>query len=354
VLCNVGLHFVAARVRSMKDAYFSPAIRLRANRVERAATLLRLWLSRPDLLWSILSIKGAPSKLRHKARWLDLTSRMLRPLCCIAWDVEHKVARIVDHYRVTSRLGGILTPNWSYDARQLIGVQEMGPQYSVKIDEPDWVTNDGLATISLWHGIDRMFALTFILSQEPGPLTAYVGGLQGRGTADAPQIYKQMTKDAHGMRPRDLTIEISRMFFKAIGVARIQAVAEMARNWNDRFADEEFHYIASLDYDRAWEERGGKRINSNWFRLPLDAQRREEQDIPARKRGLYRQRYAMLDAIEKSMIEAVARFVPGSNKTPSMPLPRPLTAGTQFRPTGNKTKVALLVLAATTFAWLAD
>jgi uncharacterized protein VirK/YbjX len=338
----------------MKDAYFSPAVRLRANRLERAATLLRLWLSRPDLLWSILSIRGLPSKLGHKARWLDLASRMLRPLCCIAWDMEHKVARITDHYRVTSRLGGLLTPMWSHDTRKVIGLPQLGLQYSVRIDEPDWMANDGLATISLWHGMDRMFALTFILSQEPGPLTAYVGGLQGRGTTAAPQIYKQMTKDAHGMRPRDLTIEISRMFFKAIGVTRMHAIAEMSRNWNDRFADEEFHYIASLDYDRAWEERGGKRINSNWFRLPIDAQRREEQDIPARKRALYRQRYAMLGAIEKSMAEAVARLVPGSNRTPSAPLPLPLTTGTQFRPVGNKTKAALLVLAVTTFAWLAD
>ena len=338
----------------MRDVYFSPAIRLRANRVERAATLVRLWLRRPDLLWSILSIEGAPSKLRYKARWLDLASRMLRPLCCIAWDVEQKVARIVDHYSVTRRLGGILTPVWSYDARELLGLAEIGPQYSVKIDEPDWLTNDGLVTISLWHGIDRMFALTFLLSQEPGPLTAYVGGLQGRGSGAAPQTYKQMTKDAHGMRPRDLTIEISRMFFKAIGASRIHAVAEMARNWNDRFADEEFHYIASLDYDQAWEERGGKRINSNWFRLPLDAQRRDENDIPARKRSLYRQRYAMLDAIERSMVEAVARLVPGSNNKPGAPLPMPLTPRMRSRPAGNKAKAAFFVLAAATFAWLAD
>lgn len=338
----------------MRGVYFSPTVRLRANRLERAGALLRVWLTRPGLVWSILSIKGAPSKLKHKARWLDLASRMTRPLCCISWGVEQKVERIVDHYAVIHSLGGLLTPVWTFDARKLVDLPQLGPQYSIRIDEPEWMTGDGLTTISLWHGVDRMFALTFILSREAGRLTANVGGLQGRGTSDAYQTYKQMTKEAHGVRPRDLMIEISRMFFKAIGVTRIHAIAEMARNWNDRFADEEFHYIASLDYDQAWEERGGKRLNSSWFRLPLEAQRRGEDDIPARKRSLYRRRYAMLDAIESSIAEAVARSIPGSNRAPPSGLPEPLARSNEFRPSATKTRAALLVLAATTFAWLAD
>lgn len=337
----------------MKNAYLSQTARLRANRLERAGSLLRIWLTKPRLLWSILTIKGAPSKLAHKARWLDLASRMLRPLCCITWNVDQKVERIIDHYGTICSLGGVLTPVWTFATRELIDLRQIGPEYSIRIDEPEWMTGDGLTTISIWHGIDRAFSLTFMLSREGGRLTAYVGGLQGRGTGEARQMYKQMTKDAHGMRPRDLTIEVSRMFFKALGVTRVLAVAEMARNWNDRFADEEFNYIASLDYDCAWEERGGKRLNSHWFRLPLDAQRRNEEDIPARKRALYRQRYAMLEAIEASVAEAVARLVPGSNRSQPPGLPGPIARSIQFSPNSKK-RAALLVLAATTFAWLAD
>ncbi len=347
----MGLHIssVATWSRTMNNVSFVPTNRLRASRAERAAELVRLWLARPALLARILAIEGAPSKWRYPRRWLDLASRMLRPMCCVTWDVDQKVARIVDHHRTAHALGGILAPGWD-EPRKLMDLPMIGPQYSIKIDEAYWMTCDGLTTISLWHGIDRMFTMGFMLSSEASRLSVYVGSLQGRNMDGVLPVYREMTKDAKGMRPRDLMVELHRMFCRAIGVTQILAVADMSRSWNDRFADEEFTYIASLNYDEAWTERGGKRHCSNWFSLPVDAQRRAIEDISAKKRGLYRQRYAMLDAIEKDMTEAIARLVPG--RVQAKPAPQKSSLPTAI--TGPKSRAALLVLAATAAAWPTD
>ena len=316
-----------------KGAVIVKKARQLARRYQKGAALVHLWYRRPDLLRDILAIEGLPSKRQHFSRWFDLASRALRPICCISWDADEKIARIMEHYRVATELGGIMAPDWG-ETRLLSSLPALGPQYSLKIDEAEWMTVDGLTTMSLWYGIDRMFTISFMLGKD-GPRTcAYVGGLQGRGEASIREIYREMTKEAKGVRPRDLTIELFRMLCRAMGVSHIYAVSEDARGWNDRFSDEE-KAVASLNYDEAWEERGGQRLNADWFSLPVEPQRRDVQDIPARKRALYRQRYAFLDATERDVTEAVARLVPG----------RARMEVTSIRPAANAQRSAEPVLA---------
>ncbi|MBN8819599.1 MAG: DUF535 family protein [Sphingomonas sp.] len=309
----------------MKEGRIFPARRMASTRAERMLALVGLWRDRPDLLRAILSIKGAPSRVLNPSRWFDLASRMLRPICCVNWTVEQKVARIVDHHATIHALGGILRPTWG-EPRELTKLPALGPDYSLKIDEPYWMTCDGLSTLSLWHGVDRMFTIAFIISREETGLKVYVGGLQGRDGDDVLERYRAMTKDAHGIRPRDLMIELHRMVCRAIGVTDLLAVAEDARHWHHRYADEEARGVASLNYDDAWIERSGERLCANWFALPVAPVRREVSDIPSRKRSLYRQRYAMLDAIEQTISQAVATLVPGRLPVAPMPVAIPQSA----------------------------
>jgi uncharacterized protein len=60
-----------------------------------------------------------------------------------------------------------------------------------------------------------------------------------------------------------------------------------------------------LYYDEIWAERGGAAMNEAWWEIPLI--RPERDDIPAKKRALYRARYAMLDDLDAAMGAAVER-----------------------------------------------
>jgi uncharacterized protein VirK/YbjX len=53
-----------------------------------------------------------------------------------------------------------------------------------------------------------------------------------------------------------------------------------------------------VDYDEAWEDRGGTRIDACQFELPMALSSRPVEDVPSRKRGLYRRRNEMLAALQ--------------------------------------------------------
>jgi uncharacterized protein VirK/YbjX len=72
------------------------------------------------------------------------------------------------------------------------------------------------------------------------------------------------------------------------------------------------------DYDAIWEERGAQRIDDATFELPMYAVRRATEDVPARKRSLYRQRYALLDTLAARMEERIPAMRRGA--TPPEPV----------------------------------
>ncbi|WP_413774718.1 DUF535 family protein [Mesorhizobium sp. AR10] len=55
-----------------------------------------------------------------------------------------------------------------------------------------------------------------------------------------------------------------------------------------------------------WWERGAIDRRNGFFELPVEAGRRQGDEIPARKRAMYRRRYAMLDEIETQLCERVS------------------------------------------------
>jgi len=257
-----------------------------------------------DVAIAAMVLGGKMPDFKHPFLGLSTAFRPFQPLCCAGWDEREKLARMVDHLKTVERLGGILLP-LTNAPRLLATLSDLGDDYSVKIDEPFWMLNDGLAALSVWKGIDRIFTLSFLLTSSSGQLGCFVGGLQGRREDGVLDIYRAMTKEAHGLRPRDLIIELHRMFCRSLGVTHITAVADQARYQYDRYFGAEPLNVSSLSYDEAWAERGGSRINSSWFRLPINPVRRTIDEIPAKKRSLYARRYRLLDSLEQAMARAV-------------------------------------------------
>ena len=79
------------------------------------------------------------------------------------------------------------------------------------IDQAKWFMREGQLVINLFVGEVRMFSLAFSLGRDGGERTAFVGAVQGRDIEGVADEYRDLTKAAHGMRPRDLLFEIFRM-----------------------------------------------------------------------------------------------------------------------------------------------
>jgi uncharacterized protein VirK/YbjX len=226
------------------------------------------------------------------AEWPQTVGALIWPYQCADWNAEKRFQRIAAHTEAVSRVPGLtLSPD---DKLVLADLSAVSPGISVIIDRPPWLSREGHLTLSLFKDEFRAFTLSFSLFGHPDP-ELFVGGLQGRQTDDILSIYRDITKDFAGVRPRDFMLEMLRFFAVNIGAKRIDAVADDHKI--TRHAYFRGKAAPGLFYDDVWLERGGVRVADSHFQLPLEPQRRDLSAIAAKKRSMYRRRYEMLDEI---------------------------------------------------------
>lgn len=228
------------------------------------------------------------------------------PFIHARWSAGERLERLVDHCHIVERLGPPfdLLPNQYAD---IIDLPEIGPNYRLMLDQPRWLFRDGLLALSLWEGGDRLFSLAFLLSTESGGMVAFVGGVQGRRGGNALSQYRAFTKEAEGVRPRDLLIELFRMVCAHLGVSRILCVSNESRHQRAPYFTrrEDYYDPVTLDYDAMWGERGAKLRDDGFFDLPVEPRPRSFDTIPVRKRSLYRRRREMLALLNRRLTYAL-------------------------------------------------
>jgi uncharacterized protein VirK/YbjX len=88
------------------------------------------------------------------------------------------------------------------------------------------------------------------------------------------------------------------MLAMEVGAVRMIGVSDACRQHRSPYFDKNVHRQLPLDYDAIWRDRGGVDRGDGFFELPLQRQIRNIEEVPSKKRQMYRQRYAMLDNIE--------------------------------------------------------
>jgi uncharacterized protein len=223
------------------------------------------------------------------------------PYQCSGWKAATRLDRIRDHYAVVEELGGPI--DFAVDGvLPLVDLPEIRDGLRVVLDQPMWFLREGQLAINLFLADTRIYSVVFSFFHHDGDIAAFVGAIQGRDVEGALGQYRELTKAAYGMRPRDLLIETFRMLCAILGVRHIFAVADQYRDYQSGYFGDPAAIKAYVNnYDDIWADRGGQRVDPMFYRLDANPQQRELSDIPAKKRGMYRQRYAMLDAIRLRM-----------------------------------------------------
>jgi uncharacterized protein VirK/YbjX len=228
---------------------------------------------------------------------------LITPYLSASWAAPQRLKRVIDHCDTTQRLGPLFTAPWNGYV-VLTPLPEIGPEYRLMLDQPRWLLREGQSAISIWDRGDRLFSLSYCFSSEQGKLVVYVGGLQGRPGEDMLERFRRLTTSAHGMRPTDLTIELCRAFFNAIGAERILCVSdEIRQQKSDYYPDGKLPVVRPMNM--VWTERGSTRQEDGFFSLPTTPRRRTNDDVAPKKRAMYRSRYEMLDAITARINETV-------------------------------------------------
>lgn len=222
------------------------------------------------------------------------------------WNIRERFARAARHFDIIASLGHPFNVRPGEQV-ELLQIPQVAEGYRLTLDQPSWLSRDGLLTLSLWVGSDRYFSLSFVLGSEKGHLVAHVGGLQGRSEEGALEVYRALTKAAHGMRPRDLLIELFRIVCEEAGV-RVIFAASSTTHYHRSLYYRLFKRIESpaMNYDTAWSDRGGVLRPDGLFELKPGFHLRNLDDVPAKKRSMYRNRQGMLCDLRGNLALALA------------------------------------------------
>jgi uncharacterized protein VirK/YbjX len=161
-----------------------------------------------------------------------------------------------------------------------------------------WFRAEGEIALKLYLNKEYMYAIAFTLGKEEERLVAWVGAIQGSKGESRLDTFRDMTKRLHGIRPRDLMVEVLRMISRELAVTDIYAISNAQRHHaHPYFGKAGIEKVKSFNYDEVWIEHQGQLLDNGFYSIPVTIPRRKREDIPARKRTTYQRRYQLLDRL---------------------------------------------------------
>lgn len=148
---------------------------------------------------------------------------------------------------------------------------------------------------------DRPFyqMIFWIAPGRDGKMAMWIGAMQGPNMDGAQGLIKQVTKRCHGCRPKNLALFLSQGIARALGLSHIYAVSNAGYYANNHIR---INRKLKTDFGAFWEESGGTVTeDARFYELPLTETRKTMEEVPTRKRAVYKRRFALLDEIDAAV-----------------------------------------------------
>ena len=161
---------------------------------------------------------------------------------------------------------------------------------------------EGLLSVMLYLGDSCLYQMIFwIAKDQAGEYSLYIGAMQGPNIDRAREIVKMVTKRCHAYRTKNLILYLTQALARGLGLRHIYAVTNQGYYaMNHVRVDRKL----KTDFSEFWLEAGGWKTEDERFdELPLIETRKTMEEVPTRKRAVYRKRFAMLDEIDRMLAE---------------------------------------------------
>ena len=162
---------------------------------------------------------------------------------------------------------------------------------------------EGLLSVMMDVDDTHLYQIIFWIEQRDGHSTLVIGAMQGPNTEDAQDFVREMTKRAHRFRTKNLILYMTQAVARTLGVKRILAVSNAGYYANNHVRMDR---KLKTDFGAFWEEAGGWQTeDKRFYELPLTLPRKTMEEVPTRKRAVYRRRFAFLDEVDVQITERV-------------------------------------------------
>jgi uncharacterized protein len=211
------------------------------------------------------------------------------------WTVPERFQAVRDHYAELA-----LVPWLRVGVNEtcvISDLDDLHPGLRIILDRTPWFQREGELTLSLRIDDDYVYCLAFLLGRVEGSRAALIGAMQGRSLDGIQDVYRTLTKAFHGARPRDFLFTVFQILVKRAGVERVRGVSDECRHHRHPYFGIHTGALNSANYNDIWADRNGVPVPGGFYELPSAPLVREDGEIPARKRAMYRKRYAFFDRI---------------------------------------------------------
>jgi len=239
---------------------------------------------------------------------VDVTSPMIGllewPYLHNNWDVQTKFDKVATHYEILSKTFPWLT---KIDEKpfELISFDHISKGVVAALDYSHWFIREGELVLNIFQDDLRVASMAFILGRLDGDIVAYIGAVQGIhsgvSTEDSLEIYKVLTKDFEGLRPRSLLLEALKVALTQLGVKKLFAISEQHRHHRHKYFHHSDKTVFKNDYNLFWEEHEGVVGDGGFYALPLKLSIKDMAEIPSKKRSMYRRRYEIIDYMKNNI-----------------------------------------------------
>lgn len=175
-------------------------------------------------------------------------------------------------------------------------------EFSMNTDFPQ----EGLWRLS-FVAPNRWRAFSLCFSVLPGP-RVFVGNVQGgrpEAGTDGRCLIRASTRAFEGLRPPHVLLAVLRSLSGLWGIAEIVGVAH--DNHLKGHSASRSAALVRFDYDQFWREAGGTRLaDGNWM-IPPASMTHSAEEIPSRKRAMYRRRAALLGTMHWAVVGSAVR-----------------------------------------------
>jgi uncharacterized protein VirK/YbjX len=226
---------------------------------------------------------------------------VLRPYVNQKWTVAKRLDALEEHYLTIADKGRL----FEFNENQYLDLIQLGAEYSdlrVVADKPGWMRGEGEIAVSLFFENNRTYTSMFLVTGNSENRKLVVGAIQGSSEPKAKELYVELTRALHGMRPRDFLINMLKMIAANLGCTEIHGVSDACHRSTQLFSGAE----KETAYDAIWQDQGGRLNEEGFFVMSTEIKQRTADEIPARKRALYRRRYELIDDIQQKINHSFA------------------------------------------------
>lgn len=222
------------------------------------------------------------------------------PYISKSWSPKNKLSVLASHYEVVTKSCPQLLLLGRSDSLKLSDLSEFAAGCSLVLDRPFWFMREGELVLNLFQGDLRIASIAFTLCRTDTELCIFIGAVQGihKGVESelSLSIYRDLTKDFEGLRPRSFLIEVIKYIAINIGVEKIYAVGDGYRHHRHPYFGAHKALELAANYDVIWLEHGATPSErEDFFEIPMMLSRKPLDSIASKKRAMYRRRYELLD-----------------------------------------------------------